>query len=81
MRIDGRPGRYLLRDGAFVFEEGVFNRHKSYPLRVADFVEKLRAEKAAAKDEQAASDPDRVRPRVRKPVSAGGRKGNTPKSG
>lgn len=48
MRIDDRPGRYVLVDGRFVFEEGVFNKHKSYPLRVADFVEKLRAEKAEA---------------------------------
>ncbi len=63
MRIDGKPGRYLLRDGEFVFEEGVFNRHKSYPLRVADFVEKLRAEKAAAA-------PAVARPRVRKPRKA-----------
>lgn len=55
MRIDGKPGRYLLRDGRFVFEEGVFNRHKSYPLRVADFVEKLRAEKAAAAQGQEAA--------------------------
>lgn len=43
MYIDGVPGRYVREGGDYVFEEGVFNMHKSYPLRVAHFVEILKA--------------------------------------
>jgi hypothetical protein len=39
--VDGKPGRYVWRDGDFVFEEGFFNRLASYPLRVEHFVELL----------------------------------------
>lgn len=42
MYIDGVPGRYLYQDDKFVFEEGVFNRHGSYLLRVEHFMKILR---------------------------------------
>lgn len=37
MRVDGVPGRYQYRDGEYRFEEGHFNVHNSYKLRVEDF--------------------------------------------
>lgn len=40
--IDGIPGRMVQKDNRFVFEEGEFNRHKSYLLRVQHFMEILR---------------------------------------
>lgn len=46
MRVDGKPGRYLFRDQAFHFEEGVFNQHGSHLLRVMDFVDLLLKRKA-----------------------------------
>ncbi len=39
--VGGLPGRYLWREGDFVFEEGYFNRLASYPLRVEHFVRLL----------------------------------------
>ena len=44
MYIDGVPGRFRCVDGRFVFEEGRFNRHGSYTLRVQHFVEMLSGE-------------------------------------
>lgn len=41
MYIDGKPGRFQYIDGKFVFEEGEFNQHGSYLLRVAHFLEIL----------------------------------------
>ena len=41
MYIDGKPGRFKLIDGAFVFEEGFFNVHGSRKLRVEHFVQLL----------------------------------------
>ena len=38
MYVDGVPGRYVLRNNRFIFEEGSFNRHCSYRLRVEHFV-------------------------------------------
>jgi glutathione synthase/RimK-type ligase-like ATP-grasp enzyme len=38
MYIDGIPGRFVLKNDNFVFEEGGFNRHCSYKLRVEHFV-------------------------------------------
>lgn len=34
MLVDGEPGRYLYRDGEWVFEAGDFNRLESYALRM-----------------------------------------------
>lgn len=39
MLVDGKPGRYLHRDGAWVFEEGYFNRNESYDLRLKTALE------------------------------------------
>ena len=41
MFIDGVPGRFRRVDGEYVFEEGTFNRHGSYLLRVEHFLELL----------------------------------------
>jgi glutathione synthase/RimK-type ligase-like ATP-grasp enzyme len=41
MYVDGRPGRFLFRDGGFHFEEGHFNRNRSYNLRVEHFLQLL----------------------------------------
>lgn len=34
MILDGIPGRYIFKDGNWVFEEGTFNSNNSYDLRV-----------------------------------------------
>jgi glutathione synthase/RimK-type ligase-like ATP-grasp enzyme len=39
--IDGKPGRFILQNDRFVFEEGIFNTHGSYLLRVKHFAEIL----------------------------------------
>ncbi len=39
--IDGVPGRMVFKDNKFVFEEGHFNQHKSYKLRVEHFIKIL----------------------------------------
>lgn len=42
MYIDGVPGRYIFKDGLFIFEEGEdFNKYKSNILRVKHFVSLL----------------------------------------
>lgn len=41
MLIDGKPGRYRLLDGHWVFEPGDFNRYESYLLRLEHFIEIL----------------------------------------
>jgi glutathione synthase/RimK-type ligase-like ATP-grasp enzyme len=41
MYIEGKPGRYLKQNGRFVFQEGKFNQHSSYLLRVKHFVQIL----------------------------------------
>jgi len=41
MYIDGTPGRFLERDGKFVFDEGIFNRCGSCLLRLDDFLRQL----------------------------------------
>lgn len=41
MYIDGRPGRYRLVDGEFVFEAGYWNRFGSYLLRLEHLLELL----------------------------------------
>lgn len=42
MIINGKPGRYIKNNKEFIFEEGIFNRHGSYLLRVEDFVKELK---------------------------------------
>lgn len=42
MCVDGKPGRYVLVNGNWFFEEGVFNNNESNNLRVQHFIEKLR---------------------------------------
>src|SRR5699024_683835 len=37
MCVDGKPGRYLFKNGTWNFEEGMFNQNNSYNLRVKDF--------------------------------------------
>lgn len=41
MYIDGIPGRYVLKKGTFVFEEGEFNKFFNNLLRVEHFIELL----------------------------------------
>jgi glutathione synthase/RimK-type ligase-like ATP-grasp enzyme len=41
MYFEGKPGRFILENGKFIFEEGVFNKHGSYLLRVKHFVDLL----------------------------------------
>jgi len=41
MQIKGIPGRFVLNNNKFVFEEGVFNKFGSNLLRVEDFIKKL----------------------------------------
>ncbi|PWJ88082.1 hypothetical protein C7380_12020 [Oceanotoga teriensis] len=41
MYIDGKPGRYLFKDGEWIFEEGYFNQNGSFNLRVEDFLKIL----------------------------------------
>lgn len=43
--VDGKAGRMVFRNGGFVFEEGEFNQHKSYLLRVQHFLKILREKK------------------------------------
>jgi glutathione synthase/RimK-type ligase-like ATP-grasp enzyme len=42
MYVDGVPGRLIMQNNDFVFEEGSFNRHCSYKLRVEHFVRILK---------------------------------------
>lgn len=42
MYVDGVPGRFVLHDDRFIFEEGRFNRYCSYRLRVEHFVSILK---------------------------------------
>ncbi len=46
MYIDGTPGRFVYNNEKFEFEEGEFNRHGSYLLRVQHFLEILEADRA-----------------------------------
>jgi glutathione synthase/RimK-type ligase-like ATP-grasp enzyme len=41
MLVDGKPGRYRLIDGEWVFEPGDFNKYQSFLLRLEYFVEVL----------------------------------------
>lgn len=42
MYINNTPGRFMHQYGTFQFEEGYFNTHSSYRLRVEDFCNLLR---------------------------------------
>lgn len=46
MIIGGQPGRYVYRNGEWVFEPGEFNQEESYLLRLENFVEILQNAKA-----------------------------------
>lgn len=39
MLVDGTPGRYLLDNGQWVFEEGDFNAHESFDLRLQTVID------------------------------------------
>ena len=41
MIIDGKPGRYILKDGKWVFEEGNFCKNNSFDLRLKHVIELL----------------------------------------
>lgn len=45
MLVDGNPGRYLKKDGLWVFESGNFNTNESYDLRLKTAVELFQREK------------------------------------
>lgn len=38
MLVDGNPGRYLFKDGEWIFEKGDFNSNSSYDLRLKDAI-------------------------------------------
>ena len=42
MILDGKPGRYVLKDSKWVFEGGTFNTNNSYDLRLQHVLELLR---------------------------------------
>jgi len=46
MYIDGIPGRYLFKEGKFIFEEGEFNRFFNNILRVEHFITLLKDKNA-----------------------------------
>jgi len=51
MLIDNKPGRFVLKNDQFEFEEGEFNKHQSYLLRVKHFVEILNSQKGNVDNE------------------------------
>jgi glutathione synthase/RimK-type ligase-like ATP-grasp enzyme len=44
MKINNVPGRFLLKEGKFIFESGEFHMHSSYFLRVQHFIQILKTE-------------------------------------
>jgi glutathione synthase/RimK-type ligase-like ATP-grasp enzyme len=42
MLIDGNPGRYVFKKGAWVFEEGLYNTNNSYDLRLGHVINLLK---------------------------------------
>ncbi len=42
MLVDGKPGRYLNKNGRWIFEEGMFNKNESYNLRLDYVIRKLK---------------------------------------
>ncbi len=45
MLVNGKPGRYVFKDGKWIFEEGMFNRNESYNLRVEFVLSQLKNRK------------------------------------
>ncbi|WP_378002582.1 hypothetical protein [Aeromonas dhakensis] len=45
MKVDGKPGRFVLRDGEFHFEEGIHCQNACWNPRVEDFIKMLNGEK------------------------------------
>ncbi|MFQ2862035.1 hypothetical protein ACK3YD_11065 [Aeromonas caviae] len=45
MKIEGKPGRFILKDGQFQFEEGVHCQNACWNLRVEDFIKMLNGDK------------------------------------
>lgn len=45
MYLNGKPGRFVFKNDQFEFEEGNFNQHQSYLLRVKHFLEILESQK------------------------------------
>lgn len=41
MLVNGKPGRYLSKNGKWVFEEGMFNQNESYNLRLEHVINEL----------------------------------------
>ena len=41
MIIDGKPGRYILKNSKWIFEEGNFNKNNSYNLRLENVINLL----------------------------------------
>ncbi|EGR2849326.1 hypothetical protein KZN62_001997 [Vibrio cholerae] len=44
MKIDGKPGRFIYKDGAFKFEEGIHCQNACWNPRVEDFINQLKGE-------------------------------------
>lgn len=42
MIIDGKPGRYLYKNGQWVFQEGEFNTNNSYDLRLSHVIDMIK---------------------------------------
>ncbi|CAJ1807339.1 hypothetical protein FICEBENF_01574 [Aeromonas hydrophila] len=45
MKVDGKPGRFILDDGEFHFEEGIHCQNACWNPRVEDFIKMLNGEK------------------------------------
>ena len=41
MKVDGKIGRYVMKDGRWAFEEGDFNRNESFNLRIAHVIKMI----------------------------------------
>lgn len=51
MYVDNKPGRFVFNNGQFKFEEGEFNQHQSYLLRVKHFIKILESKEGETKNE------------------------------
>ncbi|MGI2153082.1 ATP-grasp domain-containing protein [Shewanella oncorhynchi] len=45
MKVDGKPGRFILRDGEFQFEEGIHCQNACWNPRVEDFIRMLNGDR------------------------------------
>ncbi len=41
MLVNGKPGRYIMHKGKWIFEEGDFNRNKSFNLRIQHVIDSI----------------------------------------